>query len=172
MDSFTKFTCLYGQPNLNTTHTLRNLEHFFCTYGSPKEIRTDMRSNLCVNKRVQALCKDYGARCMLGLPYHSQGRGQVERANKTARGVILALANAMDKSQAEVINLAQFICNSIMRGYRIDSSAGPVELRKSAYEMTYGHLPNMADNELLKAYPNRPDIMKACLLYTSPSPRD
>ena len=48
-----------------------------------------------------------------------------------------------------------------MRGYRIDSSAGPVELRKSAYEMTYGHLPNMADNELLKAYPNRPDIMKA-----------
>ena len=48
-----------------------------------------------------------------------------------------------------------------MRGYRIDSSAGPVELRKSAYEMTYGHLPNMADNELLKSYPNRPDIMKA-----------
>ena len=120
-----------------------------------------MGSNLCVNKKVQALCRNYGARCMLELPYHSQGRGQVERANKTAWGVLLALANSMNKSQAEVINLALFTCNSIMRGYRIDSSAGPIELKKSAYKMTYGHLPNIDDNNLLKAYPNRTDIMKA-----------
>ena len=38
VDSFSKFICLYGQPNLNTNYTLRNLEHFFCTYGAAKEI--------------------------------------------------------------------------------------------------------------------------------------
>ena len=127
VDSFSKFICLYGQPNLNTNYTLRNLEHFFCTYGAAKEIRTDMGSNLCINKKVQELCKNYGTKCMLGLPYHSQGRGQVERANKTARETILALAGSLNKSQADVINLAQFISNSVIRTYHIDTGNGPIQ---------------------------------------------
>ena len=135
---------------------------------------------------------------MLGLPYHSQGRGQVERANKTAREVILALSGSLNKSQADVINLAQFISNSIVRTYHVDTGTGPTPIKRSAYEMTYGHLPNMSDNELLAAYPDRSRIQetikhirllvgklnhaenerqraeenKTCLLYTSPSPRD
>ena len=129
VDSFSKFICLYGQPNLNTNYTLRNLEHFFCTYGAAKEIRTDMGSNLCINKKVQELCKNYGTKCMLGLPYHSQGRGQVERANKTAREVILALSGSLNKSQADVINLAQFISNSIIRTYHVDTGTGPTPIR-------------------------------------------
>ena len=32
-DSFSHFTTLYGQPNLNTVYTLRNLENYFCTFG-------------------------------------------------------------------------------------------------------------------------------------------
>ena len=114
-----------------------------------------MGSNLCVNKKVQKLCKNYGVRCMLGMPYHSQGRGQVERANKSARSTILALAGTLGKSQADVINLAQFISNSVIRTYVVDSPTGPEKIRKSAYEMVYGHLPNLKDNELLAAYPDR-----------------
>ena len=97
---------------------------------------------------------------MLGLPYHSQGRGQVERANKTTREVILALAGSLNKSQADVINLAQFISNSIIRTYHIDTGNGPIPIKRSAYEMTYGQLPNLSDNELLAAYPDRSRIQE------------
>ena len=122
----------------------------------------------------------------------------MERANKTAREVILALAGSLNKSQADVINLAQFISNSVIRSYYIDTGNGPTPIKRSAYELTYGQLPNITDNELLAAYPDRSRIQetikhvrlligelnhkenikqqeeenKVCLLYTSPSPRD
>ena len=91
---------------------------------------------------------------MLGLPYHSQGRGQVERANKTARSIILALTNSLHQTQANVINLAQFIANSVQRTYNIDTPDGPKTIKRTAYEMTFGHSPHLNDRNIIGSSPS------------------
>ena len=158
-DTFSHFTTLYGQPNLNTNYTLRNLENYFATFGAPNEIRTDMGTNLCPNKAVQKLCKQHGVRCMLGLSYHSQGRGQIERANKVAKDSIIILAESLKLPQASVIHEAQFLTNSVPRTYERDSLEGPVKIKKSAYEVMFGVPPYEAN--LIAGHPDKEGMRSA-----------
>ena len=96
---------------------------------------------------------------MLGLSYHSQGRGQIERANKVAKDSIIILAESLKLPQASVIHEAQFLTNSVPRTYERDSPTGPTKIKKSAYEIMFGIPPYEAN--LIAGHPDKEGMRSA-----------
>lgn len=90
VDYFSKWLELLALPDIKAeTIAVRLVEDVFSRYGLPESLHSDQGSQF-ESALFQEVCKLFGIQKTRTTPYHPQGDGLVERANRTVKEVLTA----------------------------------------------------------------------------------
>ena len=90
-DVFTKYTVAVATRNQRADTVARILvNEWFVVFGVPLRIHSDLGGNF-ESALIRKLCEMHGSKKSHTIPYHPDGDGQVERFNRTMRGLLRVL---------------------------------------------------------------------------------
>ena len=120
-DVFSSFTILRPLQDRTTASVAQELLEIFCTFGSPRIIRTD-GDGTWIHRVLDYFLTVFNIEHQFILPYNSRALGKVERHIDTASQTLRKLMADHGKTWLELLPLAQLFMN---RKHRVASIASP-----------------------------------------------
>ena len=95
-DYFTKWMEAFPMPDQKSDRIVRLLNNLFCRLGIPEELHSDQGRNF-ESALLSGLCSAFGIKKTHTTPYHPQGDGLVERANRTLLNMLRTYVDREDQ---------------------------------------------------------------------------